>query len=71
MLTDGPVYQQAKALAMGQRRPYYINSHGYGANEYLLVEAGRGSRCRAVAHGTGEIELFVQDQYVRAGRAVG
>jgi hypothetical protein len=68
MLTDGPIYQQAKALAMSRQRPYYVNSHGYGANEYLLVEAGRGRRCCAVAQRTGEIELVVQDQFAEVTR---
>lgn len=64
-LVEGPAYQRAKALAKEFRRTYYINAHGHGYNEYLLVEAHRGGRCCAMASPEGAIVLVVQDIFAR------
>lgn len=67
-LIEGPTYQRAKALAKEFKRTYYVNAHGYGANEYLLVETHRGGRCCAMAQPNGEIELVVQEVFTKGAK---
>lgn len=66
MLTDGPVYQQARERAQTTGKTCYVNVWGERADEkYLAVDGFRGSRCCAIAHPRGEIEIVVQDPFAR------